>query len=134
MVDTPAGRLGILVGSDSWYPENYRTLNEQGAQLIAVPAFMIGKKTWDQPWGGFKSVSTPSEISLKPGEVSEGEAWHRLTLISSVPSSTAQAGITVFSRGKFWDKRSVGWGFISRNGQTSPYQHGSGARLLNLWL
>ena len=134
VVDTPAGRLGILVGSDSWYPENYRTLNEQGAQLIAVPAFMIGKKTWDQPWGGFKSVSTPSEISLKPGEVSEGEAWHRLTLISSVPSSTAQAGITVFSRGKFWDKRSVGWGFISRNGQTSPYQHGSGARLLNLWL
>ena len=134
VVDTPAGRLGILVGSDSWYPENYRTLNEQGAQLIAVPAFMIGKKTWDQPWGGFKSVSTPSEISLKPGEVSEGEAWHRLTLISSVPSSTAQAGITVFSRGKFWDKRSVGWGGISRNGQTSPYQHGSGARLLNLWL
>ena len=134
VVDTPAGRLGILVGSDSWYPENYRTLNEQGAQLIAVPAFMIGKKTWDQPWGGFKSVSTPSEISLKPGEVSEGEAWHRLTLISSVPSSTAQAGITVFSRGKFWDKRSVGWGFISRNGQTSPDQHGSGARLLNLWL
>ena len=134
VVDTPAGRLGILVGSDSWYPENYRTLNEQGAQLIAVPAFMIGKKTWDQPWGGFKSVSTPSEISLKPGEVSEGEAWHRLTLISSVPSSTAQAGITVFSRGKFWDKRSVGWGFISRNGQTSPDQHGAGARLLNLWL
>jgi predicted amidohydrolase len=29
VVDTPAGRLGILIGSDSWYPENYRTLNEQ---------------------------------------------------------------------------------------------------------
>ena len=134
VIDTPAGRLGILVGSDSWYPENYRTLNEQGAQLIAVPAFMIGKNTWDQPWGGFKSVTSPSEISLKPGEVSEGAAWHRLTLISSVPSSTAEAGITVFSRGKFWDKHSVGWGFVSRNGQTSPDQPGSGARLLNLWL
>ena len=75
MVDTPAGRLGILVGSDSWYPENYRTLNEQGAQLIAVPAFMIGKKTWDQPWGGLKvflhpakSVSSPEKSAkARPG-------------------------------------------------------------------
>ena len=134
VVNTPAGRLGILLGSDSWYPENYRILNDKGAQLIAVPAFIIGKDAWHSPWGGYKSVSTPSEISLKPGEVSEGEAWHRLTLISSVPSSNAQAGITVFHRGKFWDKRSVGHGFISRNGQTSPDIPGTGARLLNLWL
>lgn len=134
VVSTPAGRLGILLGSDSWYPENYRTLNDKGAQLIAVPAFIIGQDTWHSPWGGYKSVSTPSEISLKPGEVSEGEAWHRLTLISSVPSSNALAGITVFHRGKFWDKRSVGHGFISRNGQTSPEIPGTGARLLNLWL
>lgn len=134
VINTPAGRLGILLGSDSWYPENYRTLNDKGAQLIAVPAFIIGKDAWHSPWGGYKSVSTPSEISLKPGEVSEGEAWHRLTLISSVPISTAQAGITVFHRGKFWDKRSVGHGFISRNGLTSPDTPGTGARLLNLWL
>lgn len=134
VINTPAGRLGILLGSDSWYPENYRILNDKGAQLIAVPAFIIGKDAWHSPWGGYKSVSTPSEISLKPGEVSEGEAWHRLTLISSVPSSTAQAGITVFHRGKFWDKRSVGHGFISRNGLTSPDTPGTGARLLNLWL
>ena len=134
VVDTPAGRLGILIGSDSWYPENYRTLNEKGVQLIAVPAFIVGKTTWDKPWGGYKSVSTPSEISLKPGEVTEGDAWHRLTLISSLPSSTAEAGMTVFLRGKFWDKHSTGQGFISRNGQTSPDQPVSGARLLNLWL
>ena len=120
VVDTPAGRLGILIGSDSWYPENYRTLNEKGAQLIAVPAFIVGKTTWDKPWGGYKSVSTPSEISLKPGEVSEGDAWHRLTFTSSLPISTAQAGVTVFLRGKFWDKHSTGQGFVSRNGQTSP--------------
>ena len=134
VVDTPAGRLGILVGSDSWYPDNYRVLNEQQVQLIAVPAFVTGKDTWNNPWGGYKSVSTPSEISLKPGEVSEGEAWHRLTLISSVPSSTAEAGITVFSQGRFWDKHSVGQSFISRNGLTSPDMPVSTARLLNLWL
>ena len=134
VVDTPAGRLGILIGSDSWYPEHYRTLNEHGAQMIAVPAFIMGKNTWEQPWGGYKSVLTPSEISLKPGEVSEGEAWHRLTLTSSVPSSTAEAGVTVFLRGKFWDKRSSGHGFISHDGKTSANNTGDGARLLNVWL
>ncbi len=134
VIDTPAGRLGILVGSDSWYPENYRSLNEQQAQFIAVPAFVTGKDTWQKPWGGYKSVSTPSEISLKPGEVSEGAAWHRLTLISSVPTSTAEAGITVFSQGKFWNKHSGGQSFISRNGLTSHDMPVTSARLLNLWL
>jgi predicted amidohydrolase len=42
VVDTPAGRLGVLIGSDSWYPDNYRQLDEQGAQLVAVPAFVVG--------------------------------------------------------------------------------------------
>lgn len=43
--------------------------------------------------------------------------------------------MTVFLRGKFWDKHSTGQGFISRNGQTSPGPAPvSGARLLNLWL
>ncbi|MFP3515204.1 nitrilase-related carbon-nitrogen hydrolase [Pseudomonas sp. SIMBA_077] len=134
LIDTPAGRLGILVGSDSWYPEHYRALNEQGAQLIAVPAFIMGKDTWDQPWGGYKSTLTPSEISLKPGEVSEGEAWHRLTLTSSLPVSTAAAGVTVFLRGKFWDKRSSGHGFISRDGHNNSENISDGARLLNVWL
>ena len=134
VIETPAGRLGILVGSDSWYPENYRALNEQQVQIIAVPAFVVGKETWEKPWGGYKSVSTPSEISLKPGEVSEGAAWHRLTLISSVPTSTAQAGITVFMRGKLWDQHSAGQSFISHNGMTSPDRPVSSARLLNHWL
>jgi predicted amidohydrolase len=134
VVDTPAGRLGILIGSDSWYPDNYRKLNEQGAQLVAVPAFVIGRDTWDKPWRGFKSVSTPPEISLKPEELSEGEAWHRLTLISQQPISQASAGMSVFLRGQFWDQGSAGQSFLSRNGQVFADGNAHGARLLNIWL
>ena len=72
VIQTPAGRLGVLIGNDSWYPDNYRKLNDQGAELIAVPAFVTGRSTWDQPWRGYQGPSTPSEISLKPGELSEG--------------------------------------------------------------
>ncbi len=134
VIDTPAGRLGVLIGSDSWYPLHYRQLNDQGAQLIAVPAFIIGRDAWDKPWSGYKGLSTPSEVSLKPGEVSEGQAWHRLTLTGQLPISQARGGVSVFLRGQFWDSGSAGQSFISHNGQHFPDGNARGARLLNLWL
>jgi predicted amidohydrolase len=134
VVDTPAGRLGILIGSDSWYPENYRKLDDQGAQLVAVPAFVSGRGTWDKPWRGYKGLSTPKSVSLKAGELSEGQAWHRLTLTAQPPSSQAVAGMSVFLRGQFWDQGSAGQSFLSSNGQHFAGGDVRGARLLNLWL
>ncbi|WP_212800662.1 nitrilase-related carbon-nitrogen hydrolase [Pseudomonas sp. St316] len=134
VIDTPAGRLGVLIGSDSWYPLHYRQLDEQGAQLIAVPAFILGRDTWDKPWSGYKGLSTPSEVSLKPGEVNEGQAWHRLTLTGQLPISQARGGVSVFLRGQFWDSGSAGQSFISHNGQHFADGNAPGARLLNLWL
>lgn len=134
VVDTPAGRLGVLIGSDSWYPDNYRQLDELGAQLVAVPAFVVGHGAWNQPWGGYKGSSTPGSISLKPGEISEGQAWHRLTLTAQPPSSRALAGMSVFLRGQFWDKPGSGQSFLSSNGQQFADGEARGARLLNIWL
>lgn len=134
VIDTPAGRLGVLIGSDSWYPLHYRQLDEQGAQLIAVPAFVIGRDAWTKPWAGYKGLSTPSEVSLKPGEVSEGQAWRRLTLTSRLPVSQARGGVSVFLRGQFWDSGSAGQSFISHNGEQFTDGEARGARLLNLWL
>ncbi|WP_054061328.1 MULTISPECIES: nitrilase-related carbon-nitrogen hydrolase [Pseudomonas] len=136
VVDTPAGRLGILIGSDSWYPNAYSQLDALGVKLIAVPAYVAGKGSWDRPWRGFRSAVTPPEISLRPGELSEGEAWHRLTLIGRPAASQSIAGISVFLRGQLWDQRSSGQSFISYNGQTFTQDDaaGRGARLINLWL
>lgn len=134
VVDTPAGRLGVLIGSDSWYPDNYRKLDNQGAQLVAVPAFVSGRGTWDKPWRGYKGLSTPGSVSLKAGELSEGQAWHRLTLTAQPPSSQAIAGMSVFLRGQFWDQGSAGQSFLSSNGQHFAGGNVRGARLLNLWL
>lgn len=134
VIDTPAGRLGVLIGSDSWYPALYRQLNEQGAQLIAIPAYVMGRDTWDKPWSGYKGLSTPSEVSLKPGEVTEGQAWRRLTLTSQPPVSLARGGASVFLRGQFWDNGSAGQSFISHGGQHYVDGEARGARLLNLWL
>jgi predicted amidohydrolase len=134
VVDTPAGRQGVLIGSDSWYPDNYRKLDAERAQLVAVPAFVVGRGTWEQPWRGYKGSSTPGSVSLKPGELSEGQAWHHLTLTTQAPSSQAIAGMSVFLRGQFWDQPSAGQSFLSRDGQHFADGNARGARLLNLWL
>ncbi|MEX3777417.1 carbon-nitrogen hydrolase family protein [Pseudomonas sp. MYb118] len=134
VVDTPAGRLGVLIGRDSWYPENYRRLDAQGAQLVAVPAFVNGRGTWERPWRGYRGSSAPEVASLKPGDVSEGQAWHRLTLTAQPPGSQAIAGMSVFLRGQFWDQGSAGQSFLSRDGQHFASEEARGAHLLNLWL
>lgn len=134
VVDTPAGRLGVLIGRDSWYPDNYRRLDAQGAQLVAVPAFVNGRGTWERPWRGYRGSSEPAAVSLKAGDVSEGQAWHRLTLTAQPPGSQAIAGMSVFLRGQFWDQGSAGQSFLSHDGQHYTADGVRGARLLNLWL
>ncbi|MDU8502515.1 nitrilase-related carbon-nitrogen hydrolase [Pseudomonas syringae] len=135
VLDTPAGRLAVLIGSDSWYADNYARLNQSGAQLIAVPAFVIGKASWSEPW----RKPRHSGIDMAADNPSEGEAWHRLTLIGRPAQSTAQAGVSVFMRGQFWNQGVAGQSFASHAGQTiaepSPDNGaGGGARLINLWL
>jgi predicted amidohydrolase len=141
VVPTPAGRLGVLIGTDSWYPQNYSRLNESGAELIAVPAFVAGNGSWSQPWRVGKHEVLAAELNLGPEPLTEGEAWRRLALTQA---STARAGISVFMRGQFWDQGSAGHSFASRNGQSIAEQSisaalkgakpGHGARLINLWL
>lgn len=130
VLDTPAGRLGVLVGSDAWYPSNYQQLAGQHAQIIANPAFVDGKGAWAGPWRGNRHQPLAADLSLKPGEVGEDQAWYRLSS-DGVPAGIAS--MSVFLRGQFWEVRGEGLGFANLNG----LHHASashGARLLNLWL
>ena len=141
IVETPAGRLATLIGSDSWYPDNYTRLNESRAELIAVPAFVAGTGSWSQPWRDDKHEALAAHLQLGTQPLSEGDAWQRLTL---APMTSAKAGISVFMRGQFWDQGSAGHSFASRGGQSIAEQSvsaapkgakpGHGARLINVWL
>ncbi|MBD8572611.1 MULTISPECIES: carbon-nitrogen hydrolase family protein [Pseudomonas syringae group] len=138
VIDTPAGRLGILIGTDSWYPDNYARMNQQNVDLIVVPAFVNGKNSWSGAWHGTRTHDTPT-LDLEPRSLSEREAWHRLTLIAREPQSTARAGISVFLHGQFWNHGTSGQSFVSRSGQTiteQPLEKAAdgGARLINVWL
>lgn len=46
VIDTPAGRLGVLIGADSLHADSYAPLREQSAQRVVVPAFLTGTGDW----------------------------------------------------------------------------------------
>ncbi|WP_442514334.1 nitrilase-related carbon-nitrogen hydrolase [Pseudomonas promysalinigenes] len=130
VLQTPAGRLGVLVGSDSWYPENLRQLQQQQVQLIANPVFLSGKGSWQAPWRGNRHQDAAAALAFKRGEVSEQSAWQRLTQVGGDGVSS----MSVFMRGQFWEVGSDGQGFAHQAGELLTGSTSHGARLLNLWL
>lgn len=130
VVQTPAGRLGVLIGSDSWYPENHQQLENQQVQLIANPVFLSGKDSWQAPWRGNRHQDAAAELALQRGEVSEKTAWQRLTEAAGEGVNS----MSVFMRGQFWDQGSDGQGFAHQSGELLTGPPSQGARLLNVWL
>ncbi|MCE6982318.1 carbon-nitrogen hydrolase family protein, partial [Pseudomonas frederiksbergensis] len=83
------------------------------------------------PWRGNRHQPLASSLTLKPGEVSERDAWQRLTL----EANTAKvSSMSVFLRGRFWDQAADGQGFAQLNGVNLGGTASPGARLLNVWL
>jgi predicted amidohydrolase len=136
VVDTPAGRLGVLICADSWYPAGYAELGKQGVQLLAVPAFLTGNGNWSKPWGGYNGAPTPDDVAVQPGAVTEGQAWQQLAMANRLRSSGAQAGLTVFMRGQLWNLGSDGQSLLATEQNVSLVNDagGHGGRLLNIWL
>jgi predicted amidohydrolase len=136
VVDTPAGRLGVLICADSWYPAGYAELSKQNVKLLAVPAFLTGNGNWSKPWGGYNGAPTPSDVALQPGAVTEGQAWQQLAMANRLGSSGAQAGMTVFMRGQLWNLGSDGQSLLANGQDVSLVNErgGHGGRLLNIWL
>lgn len=75
LVDTPAGRLGLSVCYDLRFPELYRSLSAQGAELLCVPAAFTartGEAHWDvllraRAIENQCFVIAPAECGLNPG-------------------------------------------------------------------
>ncbi len=100
--DTGAGRLGVLICADSWYPDAFARLKAQGAEWIAVPSFLQPDGAWSRPWGGYVTEPPADADRRAAGAMSEGEAWLRFALAGRFPASGAHAGINVFLKGSLW--------------------------------
>jgi hypothetical protein len=132
--ETRAGRLGVLVCADSWYPDAYQRLREQKIELLAVPSF-LSSGIWKQPWGGYNGASAPEDVSRSDvGQITEGEAWRKYALAGRIAQSGARAGINVFLHGVLWDAGDDSGCSLAISGGTIAETNHPGAALLNLWL
>jgi predicted amidohydrolase len=133
--DTPAGRLGVLVCADAWYPPAYDHLNRHGVDLLAVPAFVSKQGLWDQPWGGYNGGSMPADVNpADVGALTEAQAWRKYALAGRLPESGARAGLVAYLRGQFWELTADGGTSLARSGDQVTEASGQGGALLNLWL
>lgn len=132
--ETPAGRLGVIICADSWYPEAYQPLTLGRAEILAVPAFLAGDGVWNKPWGGYNGSLPPADVNLDDvGVLTEGQAWLKYAMVGRLRRAGIHWGMTPFLRGDLWGLGSDGPSLAARDGLLlgSPT---SSAALVNLWL
>ncbi|MDX1931219.1 MAG: nitrilase-related carbon-nitrogen hydrolase [Capsulimonadales bacterium] len=135
VLETPAGRLGVLICADAWYPEPYAALKAQGVEWIVVPSHATGIDTWRKPWPGYDGAPMPTDVL--PGDVNrltEAEAWQRYALAGRIAASGAKAGINVFLSGVLWDLGAQGDSLVVRTGEPPHLVEGGQAAMIKLWL
>lgn len=135
--DTPAGRLGVLICADSWFPEAYARLNEQGIDLLAVPSYEASKtRSWSHPWLGYDGWQAPADVDLDDiKSITEGQAWEKYSLAGRIRSSGARYGMNIFLRGKLWDQDLGGKpATLVRDHEIFVEESSQQAAILNLWL
>jgi len=131
--DTPAGKLGVLICADSWYPAAYDRLRAAGVELIAVQSFVSSPGTWDQPWGGYSGSAAPCDVEPSDvGRLSEGQAWRKYALAGRIRQAGARCGINVFLHGAFWDLEADSGCSMAVSGDKVIEVGRGGAALLNL--
>ncbi len=87
VVDTPLGRIGLLIGRDASFPESGRVLALRGCDIIACPAAIKGRSArhmWDRKCGS-RHRSRPVPIHITG--ITSGAAPVRTTCSSPLPIS-----------------------------------------------
>jgi predicted amidohydrolase len=132
---TAAGKLAVLVCSDSWYPSAYKDMT--GIDMIAVPSFVSPGNAWQKKWEGYSGAPTPEDVNKKDvGQITEKEAWLKYAMCSRAPKANIHSGINVFLRGDLWDMGSDGSVLLSSNTVVfqAEQQTEHVGQIVNLWL
>jgi predicted amidohydrolase len=133
--ETPAGRLGVLVCADSWYPQAYERLRAAGAELVAVPSLAVDPGIWNKPWGGYNPPNYPPDVDrADAGRLTEGQAWLKYALAGRLASSGARCGVNVFLHGELWDLGTDNGNSVAVRGVEVVEARKNAAALLNVWV
>lgn len=132
---TPAGRLAVLVCADSWYPETYRRIAEEHAELLAIPSYSTEDNSWSAPWPGYDGAPSPRDVSRSDvGKISLRDAWLKYSMGGRAAAAKIGTGVNVFLRGELWDLGTDGETISFRDRQVSHTPDQRAAVLVNQWL
>ncbi|SMO65445.1 carbon-nitrogen hydrolase family protein [Solitalea koreensis] len=133
---TSAGRLGVLICADSWYPAAYKALQNKHAEIIAIPSFSASENSWATKWKGYNGAATPTDVDKTDiGKITEADAWLKYSMGGHAAKSGITKGINVFLRGQLWDLGSDGSTiYMEQDSVAKKSKIIEGASLINLWL
>ncbi len=110
--ETPAGKLGIIVCADSWYPDVYKHFQNKQCDLIAVPSFMTPTGLMQTKWKGYSGYPNPKDVDTQDiNKITERQAWEKYAMAGRFKNFKFSAGVNVFMRGKLWDISTDGLGY-----------------------
>jgi hypothetical protein len=136
--ETPAGRLGVLVCADSWYPACWLRLRDLGADIVAVPSHVPSEDLWRGAWHGYSGALAPADVDpADVGAISEAAAWRKYAMAGRIAMSRARTGMTVLLRGRFWDIGTGGRTTAVHDGAAEvvdPDPDGTFPSLIGCWL
>ncbi len=135
VADSPAGRLGVMVGADSWYPESWDALLEDGAERVIAPVVTTPHGAWTDRWDGYDGWPTPDDVDPDDARnLTLEEANDAFGLVGRALDAGVEAAIAVPLRGEMWE--------IDTDGQITGVLEGErfegpltdGPVVVNVWL
>ena len=134
VIHTPAGKLAVLINQDSWFPQSYKNIRKQQANLIAVPAYLKYKNQLGVTWDGYEGHPTPADAVADVNKITEKEAWDKFSFGTRGPAEAeVKKGIAVFLRGDLWDLGTDG-STLMLSDSLSYGKRNEGAGLSCIWL
>lgn len=123
IIQSPMGKIGVLVCADSWYPEVYEIFKKQNVNFVVVPSYVAPDGAMSEVWKGYNGSKNPTDIRLEDvHRISEGEAWLKYALAGRILKSGATHGMNVFLRGSLWDLGSDGEIILVHRSMVGPFQ------------
>ncbi|TAF50797.1 MAG: carbon-nitrogen hydrolase family protein [Sphingobacteriia bacterium] len=134
VIHTPAGKLGVLMGEDSWHPESYRLL-QQKAKVLVVPALGGNEANWNEPWKGYDSPSVPGDLDRSDYQkISAGQAWVKYGMGTRAKSAGIPMGLTLFFSGQIWGEQFSGRALVLTGDSLQVLPPAPKGRMLSLWI
>ncbi|MBM2888884.1 nitrilase-related carbon-nitrogen hydrolase [Leptospira interrogans] len=135
IIQSPMGKIGVLVCADSWYPEVYEIFKKQNVNFVVVPSYVAPDGAMSEVWKGYNGSKNPTDVRLEDvHRISEGEAWLKYALAGRILKSGATHGMNVFLRGSLWDLGSDGEIILVHRSMVRTFPKIYGASIVNLWL